>query len=163
MRLIARRLTAAAFAPFGTVSEAPPPVGKSRIGPAVNLRAEARTRLDWVLAEARALPMTTTIMERHLYSSQSFVPCDAAARWLVLVAPHTEGGGPDLARALAFVADGEQALTYAPDVWHHPLCALDRPARFALLTHYDDGPGDDEFVTLPDALEIVAPEIVTQA
>ena len=119
----------------------------------MNLRPDAATRLDWVLPAAHSLPLTTQVMERHRFSSQSFVPCDPDARWLVLVAPHAADGGPDLVRALAFVA-GDQALTYAPDVWHHPLCALDRPTRFALLTHLDDGPQDDEFVTLPTALEI---------
>jgi ureidoglycolate lyase len=156
MRLIARPLSAAAFAPFGRVSDAPGPDDRVRIGPAVNRRAHAATRLDWVLAEAKSLPLTTQVMERHRHSSQSFVPCDAGARWLVLVAPYGADGRPDLAAALAFVADGNQALTYAPDVWHHPLCALDRPARFALLTHLDDGPDDDEFFTLPVKLEIVA-------
>ena len=157
MRLTARPLTAEAFAPYGTVSPAPSSAGRVGIGPAVNLRGHAETQLEWVVARARSLPLTTDVLERHLHSSQSFLPCDADARWLVLVAPHAAGGGgPDLARAEAFVAGGDQALTYAPDVWHHPLLALDRPARFALLTHRDGGKQDDEFVTLPGAVEIVA-------
>ena len=84
-------------------------------------------------------------MERHAWSSQSFVPLDPA-RWLVLVAPHAAAGGPDMARAAAFVAGPGQGVTYGADVWHHGLTVLDAPARFAVFMWRDGTVGDEEFV-----------------
>jgi ureidoglycolate lyase len=86
------------------------------------------------------------VIERHRSSSQSFVPMEAG-RWLAIVAPHAmEGGGPDMARARAFLARPDQGITYGPDVWHHPFTVLDREARFAVLIWRDGTTGDEEFV-----------------
>ena len=46
-------------------------------------------------------------MERHEFSSQTFVPVDVV-RWLIVVAPHATQGGPDMAKARAFIANGQQ-------------------------------------------------------
>ena len=155
MRLTARPLTAAAFAPFGHVTDAAGLDARVALPGIANLRPAAAPRLGWFHAPASRLPLTTNVMERHRFSSQCFVP-EVDARWLLLVAPHAAGGGPDIALALAFVATGRQAITYAPNAWHHPLVALDRPARFAVLTFLDDSADDDEFVTLPATIEIDA-------
>ena len=147
-------LTAAAFAPFGEVAAAAGIDGRVALGGIANLRPAARPLLGWFHAAPRRLPLAATMMERHLLSSQCFVP-EAGACWLLLVAPHQAAGGPDMAAARAFVANGAQAVTYAPDVWHHPLVALGRPARFTVLTFLDGGADDEEFVTLPEPLEVL--------
>ena len=113
------------------------------------------------MARTAALPLRVVTMERHEHSSQSFVPA-GERRWLVLVAPHAEdGGGPDMARARCFLAGADQAITYRPNVWHHPLTVLDGPMAFAVLTFLDDGPGDEEFVPVRehvvDAAALQAP------
>jgi len=154
-RLIAEPLTVAAFAPFGTVASTPLPAEGRLVGPSDNLRPEARAELNWVIVAPQVLPFALAVMERHRYSSQSFLPCAPDARWLVVVAPHAAAGGPDMARAHAFVVGGDQAITYSPDTWHHPLTALDRPAPMALLTFRDGGADDDEFFTLPAPVLIV--------
>lgn len=154
-RLIARPLTAAAFAPFGHVTDAAGIDQRVALPGIANPRPAASPRLGWFHAPASRLPLTTNVMERHRFSSQCFVP-EADARWLLLVAPHAAAGGPDIAGALAFVATGGQAVTYAPDTWHHPLVALDRPAHFTVLTFLDDSADDDEFVTLASTIEIEA-------
>ena len=151
MRIELRPLNAADFAPFGTVSDAG---DQAEVGPIVGTRAGVGPRLRWNLAGVTTLPHRATVMERHRFSSQCFIPCDAGARWLVLVMPHAADGGPDPAGAIAFVADGRQALTYAPDVWHHPLTTIDVSARFAVLTHLDGVAEDTEFVTLPGVVEV---------
>ena len=91
------------------------------------------------------VPLISSTMERHPFSSQSFIPLDAGP-WLVAVAPHASGGGPDMAQARAFVARPDQGVTYAADVWHHPFTVLERPARFAVLMWKEGTPSDDEFV-----------------
>ncbi|MGK7871700.1 ureidoglycolate lyase, partial [Falsiroseomonas sp. E2-1-a20] len=87
----------------------------------------------------------STTMERHQYSSQSFVPMDAG-RWIAIVAPHGADGAPDMARAQAFIARADQGVTYGADVWHHPFTVIDRPGRFAVFMWKDGSAADDEFV-----------------
>jgi ureidoglycolate lyase len=146
MRLILEPLTAEAFAPFGDVLAAPADPGRVYIEAALdNRRAHARPSLSFSTREPAALPLASTTMERHRHSSQSFVPMEAG-RWLVLVAPHGADGGPDMARARAFLAAPDQGVTYGADVWHHPSTVFDRIARFAIFMWKDGGPEDDEFV-----------------
>jgi len=159
VRLTARPLTAAAFAPFGDVVTAAAVDGRVALPGIATLRPAAPPLLGWFHAAASRLPLTVTAMERHRLSSQCFVP-EAGASWLLLVAPHDAAGGPDMAAARAFVADDAQAATYAPDVWHHPLVALGRAARFTVLTFLDGSAEDEEFTTLPEPVEVlpVAPQ-----
>ncbi len=143
-------LTAAAFAPYGTVVDYATDEHRRRlIDELQNLRAEARPHLDFATVGGQRLPLTATVMERHRYSSQSFVPIDVA-RYLVVVAPHAPAGGPDMAAARVFAASGRQSITYRSDVWHHPLTPLDRDGIFAILTFRAGDSGDEEFVTLPE-------------
>src|SRR5438046_4391112 len=97
-------------------------------------------------------------MERHEFSSQSFLPLDVA-RWLVVVAPAGADGGPDPSRAVAFLAGPGQGVTYHAGTWHHPLTILDRPARFAVVMWRDGTSTDEEFGTLaaPVLIDIGAP------
>ena len=95
-------------------------------------------------------------MERHEFSSQSFVPMDAS-RYVIVVAPHAPGGGPDAGKARAFVVPGNVGITYHIDVWHHPIAVLDRPARFAVMMWRDGGPQDEEFVAVPEPFLVTLP------
>jgi ureidoglycolate lyase len=159
MRLTARPLTAEAFAPFGEVLEAPDGPGRAYFDRALaNLRPAASLSLSLVVKEPiAALPLRSTVMERHPFSSQSFIPQDAG-RWLVVVAPRAaDGGGPDMAHAQAFLARGDQGVTYGASVWHHPFSVLDRAARFAVVMWRDGTAGDDEFTEVP-AFEIHLPD-----
>jgi ureidoglycolate lyase len=88
-----------------------------------------------------ALPIP--ILERHPYTTQTFVPLQSNNRdkgngygYLVLVAPtlpnpHTKdgsGGLPDLGGLRAFVASADgQAVTYGAGTWHAPMVALGSP------------------------------------
>ncbi len=146
MRLTLEPLTAEAFAPFGEVLACPAGPGRVYTEAALsNRRAQAKPSLSFSTKEPTALPIASTTMERHLYSSQSFVPMDAG-RWLVLVAPHGADGGPDMTRARAFAAAPDQGVTYGADVWHHPSTVFDRTARFAIFMWKDGSSEDDEFV-----------------
>ena len=99
------------------------------------------------------MPLLATEMERHPWSSQTFVPLDVA-RWVVMVAPD-KGGAPDPERLTAFLATGDQAVSYAIDTWHHPLRVLDRPGRFVVLMWSTGTKADDEvWSTLPEPVSI---------
>ncbi|KAI1738967.1 ureidoglycolate hydrolase [Xylaria scruposa] len=88
-----------------------------------------------------------TVLERHPFTSQTFIPltADGTKRYLVVVAPTLDPTGedeslpaprdaglpgrglPDVRRLVAFVATGEQAVTYAAGTWHAPMIALGPP------------------------------------
>jgi ureidoglycolate lyase len=139
-------LTAEHFAPFGDVIAVPTVNGRHDAGAALSsARAQARPVLTLSQRDPVALPLLVRQMERHRFSSQSFIPL-APARFLVLVAPHAAAGGPDMAQARAFLGAPGQGVTYRADVWHHPMAVLDAPARFAVLMWQDDTADDEEFV-----------------
>lgn len=150
MDLIPQPLTRDAFAPFGDVIDVPDDPGRIYYDGALgNLRPEARASLSLSLkAETADRPLRSDYLERHEFSSQTFVPLDVG-RWLIVVAPHATGGGPDLSGMKAFLATGRQGVTYRPDTWHHGLTVLDRPGRFAVFMWLDGGKGDEEFVSVP--------------
>jgi ureidoglycolate lyase len=151
MILRAEPLTSAAFLPFGEVIEGPAIPGRTYFEDALaNLRPHARPSISLTVKhEASAMPLRSTTMERHEFSSQSFIPQEAG-RWLVIVAPHAKGGEPDMARARAFLAGPVQGVTFGADVWHHPFTILDAPARFVILMWRDGSKGDEEFAEVPE-------------
>jgi len=155
MIVFAEPLRADRFAPFGDVLEAPGAPGRLHFGAGLtNRRAGAAPSLAVAhVPPLAALPLVVTGMERHEFSSQSFLALDAA-RWLVIVAPKADGTGPDARRARAFLAGPRQGITYHADTWHHPLTVLDRAARFAVLIWLDNSKTDEEFVTLAEPFTV---------
>ena len=68
------------------------------------------------------LPFRLRLMERHLLSSQAFVPL-AGSTYLVAVAPPGPQPGTDAVRC--FAARDGTGINLHPGVWHHPLIALE--------------------------------------
>jgi ureidoglycolate lyase len=147
MDIHCQALTREAFAPFGDVIDIPDRDGRTYYEDALgNLRPAAHPSLSLSLkAETPDRPLRAELLERHEFSSQTFVPIDVQ-RWLIVVAPHAQQGGPDLAGVRAFIASGKQGVTYKPNTWHHGLTVLDRPGRFAVFMWRDGTEGDAEFV-----------------
>ena len=157
--LVATMLDEASFSPYGEV------IDRRSVRPdfAINAGTARRTSdlarvdaslrgghvaLSLVRASPRPLPLRLECMERHVRSSQAFVPLDAL-RWLVVVA--ARGRGPTAGRLRAFLASGEQGVNYARGTWHHPLIALDRECRFLVVDRVaDDGREDCEVWPLAD-------------
>ena len=161
-RLPIRPLSAAAFAPFGTVIELegarhyPINAGTTERFHALALtdtaEAGGRTGISLFRGQGFALPYRLRVMERHPHSSQAFIPlaCGADDRYLVVVAAP---GTLRLDGLRAFLARGFQGVQYARGVWHHPLIALDRSSDFVVVDRIADDHNCDE-VALVD--EIVA-------
>ena len=146
-------LTADAFRPFGAVLMAggSAPERHEYAGNIENHRDQAKANLTFIHASPK--PALIGAVERHAFSSQTFVPMNGV-RYLVGVCPPTADGGPDVERLIAFVADGKQAVNYDAGVWHSPLCVLDRPGMFTML-RFDDGSADDtELVKLGTPIEV---------
>jgi ureidoglycolate lyase len=157
MRLKIEPIDAATFMPFGQlIPPRAPGQGRQELFEELqNERASARPRLSMATVEPKALPLTAVQMERHVHSSQVFVPVDSAG-YLVVVAPHGADGMPDLGNIRAFSVPGDTGLNYRADTWHHPLSALERTGRFAILTFVDGTSADEEFVDLPQEVVIEA-------
>src|SRR5258708_12066127 len=103
MEISAGTLTAEAFARFGDVVEAPAHSGRAYFSTSLgNLRHAASPKL-WMLTKQPSpfLPLRIETLERHSFSSQTFVPIDIG-RWLVVVAPSGAPGDPDLPRPQPF-------------------------------------------------------------
>ncbi|MCS6911702.1 MAG: ureidoglycolate lyase [Myxococcales bacterium] len=167
----ARPLGIAEYAPYGDVivagrADAPTRLvnqGTARrtdhLAPVVNLRGQGAPLNVCVFrcAPWRDFPLALRLLERHPWSTQVFLPM-GARRYLVVVALGNEA--PDLGTLAAFVAQGNQGLSYRPGVWHHPIVALDAEADFASLVHEDGSaadcqevhfaPGEEPLVQLPD-------------
>jgi ureidoglycolate lyase len=149
MTIVAKPLNAEEFAPYGDVLAPPADFGRLYFDQGLrSTRPGARPSLS--VSHARFLPspnLEAKVMERHEFSSQSFLPLDVS-RWLVVVAPAGADGGPDGSRAVAFLAGPGQGVTYHAGTWHHPLTILDRPGRFAVVMWRDGTQTDEEFRTL---------------
>lgn len=148
--LAARPLTPEAFARYGEVLRVPDTIGtRTAFDTGLRtLRPEVPASLSLILpAPSLARPVQVGIIERHRWTSQSFLPL-APTRWLVVVAPDATGGGPDLAAAEAFLPEPGQGITLHPGAWHAPLTVLDTPAPFAILMWRDYGPDDEEVMEI---------------
>ena len=147
MSIVPRPLTAEAFAPYGDVLTTPAEAGRLYFEQGLgNGRPAAHPSLSMINRTSFAsLPLEANLMERHEFSSQSFVPLEVG-RWLILVCPHAAAGGPEMSRAEAFIAGPHQGVTYRMNTWHHGLTVLDRSARFAVFMWRDGSKGDEEFV-----------------
>jgi ureidoglycolate lyase len=152
-------ISEAAFAPFGQLLLSPPRGGSRRdlIEELQNLRPSGRPRLSLATVAPKPLPLLATEMERHVHSSQAFVPIDCAS-YLVLVARHGADDLPDLATLRAFRVPGDIGINYSADTWHHPLSALEREAQFVVLTFVDGTETDEQFVPLPEPVVIGTPQ-----
>jgi ureidoglycolate lyase len=147
MEIRARALSAEAFAPYGDVVEAPAHSGRAYFATSLgNLRPAAEPKL-WMLTKQPSpfLPLTIEALERHAFSSQTFVPIDIG-RWLVVVAPSDEQGRPDVSRAQAFLPSPHQGVSYRPNVWHSGLHVFDNAARLTVFMWLDGTAADEEIV-----------------
>ena len=160
--LIARPLTAVAFAPFGDVIETAGVTPRlinngfaERFDDLARIDAGqggGRAGLSLFAAKPRAAPVALDLMERHPLGSQAFVPLSAAP-FLIVVAPIGDHVALDALQA--FVTDGRQGCNYRAGVWHHPLLAL-VPQSFLVVDRHGPGANLDER-PLPGAVHVVLP------
>ena len=130
-RLAIEPLTKDGFAPFGTVIERDGAEIRM-INEGTTTRFHALSGVDVATGGGTAIlsifagtpwpvPVEISMMERHPLGSQAFMPL-SDHDWLVVVAPtNGDDTAPDFAGLRCFHARGDQGVSYAPDVWHHPL------------------------------------------
>lgn len=147
--LIARPLTADAFAPYGEVLDAAGApdrlINAGRCG-----RWHDRARLDFADARAGisvfrselfALPFAFDLVERHPEGSQAFI-CMSDDPFLVVVADDDDGtpGRPE-----AFLTSGAQAVNIRRNTWHGVLTPLGGPGLFAVVDRIGTTPNLQEY------------------
>ena len=137
-------LTPQSFAPFGDVLDA---TGDHRlINQGQCRRHHNRATLDFTTAqpgisifhaEARTLPYTLTMIERHPLGSQAFIPMTQHP-FLIITAtdPHS--------KPRAFLTNGAQGINLATGSWHGVLTPLTAPGLFAVVDRIGDGQNLEE-------------------
>jgi len=151
-------LSAEAFSPFGDVVSRPTGERRRYLPTMLDCADEARSCSLWISGAAALgqLPLRATTLERHPFSAQTFVPL-GSTRYLAVVCATTPEGGPDLATLRGFIAGPDQIVTYARNVWHHPMTVLDAPMEFAVAMGVTGQQNDDVFFALDVAVTIVMP------
>lgn len=150
--IIARPLTRAAFAPFGTIIDKaqggarPMNAGWARRFhdlAAIEVAGEdARVVIGLVEAEPYPIPLNLSLVERHPLGAQAFVPLSAAP-FLVVVCPD-EAGRPG--QPQAFITAPNQGVCYARGTWHGVLTPFGAPQEFVVIDRAGPGVNLEEYV-----------------
>ena len=162
-QIIAEPLNMDTFSEFGEVIQSPPEAGRDFFNEQLE-NARTGARMDLSIATIKPvdkLPLHATVMERHPFSSQTFLPL-RASRYFVVVAPDSSDGSPDLARVRAFVAGARQGITYRRGVWHHGMTVLDETTEMAVIMWCDGSSGDEEFLEIDAPFDVVLPTDTTE-
>ena len=138
-------LTPEAFAPFGDVLDA---TGDFRLineglcrrhhdRAALDFGKDGRAGLSIFQAEARTLPYSFDLIERHSDGSQAFIPMTGHP-FLVIVAPDLQ------AEPRAFLTNGVQGINLHRGTWHGVLTPLSAPGLFAVIDRIGGTPNLEE-------------------
>ncbi|MBO9409989.1 MULTISPECIES: ureidoglycolate lyase [unclassified Ruegeria] len=148
MQIVARPLTAQAFAPYGDVIEAAGQPDKiinqgqcGRFNDRAQMDfADGRAGISLFNANPRAFPYVLDMVERHPEGSQAFIPMTHQP-FLVVVAPDANGmpGQP-----VAFLTSPGQAVNYRRGTWHGVLTPLHGPGLFAVVDRIGAGANLEE-------------------
>jgi len=151
-------LTQDLFAPFGQVIMADKglPEYNAWAGKLENLRAEATLNITYMSMAPSVYPAPVTVLERHPFSHQMFVPLEGT-KHLVVVCPSLQNGQPDLARIQSFHAAGGQTVIYSANVWHAPRTVLIEPGAFIMLRWDAKTNQDTELFSLEMPFEVAFP------
>lgn len=139
-RIKCRQLTAQDFSSFGQV------IDPNRVEPetinegtskrysdlaVLDLNVDAvKPKISVYVSSARRFPLPIEKLERHVQSSQVFIPL-GMQRFALVVA--LGGDNPDPASVTAFVTSPGQSICLHRGTWHHSLIALGDDDRFAVI------------------------------
>ncbi|CAG8519657.1 10792_t:CDS:2 [Paraglomus brasilianum] len=143
----------------------------NHIAKAANFRQSAITQDGKLISKAEQniclyhcqptteFPFKLKLLERHLYSSQAFIPLDGSSEgYLVIVCLNGQDDKPDLSTLRAFVGSSKQGINYFPGVWHHPMIALKQVTDFVCLVHESGVTEEDcEEIAIDDNITIKLP------
>ena len=135
----AQPLTREAFAPFGdvididTANHYPINGGKAEryhdLATAVATGENARVLISIVRGTPYEFPLKLTMVERHPFGSQAFVPM--VPRPFVVVVAHDENGKPG--EPHAFLTHPGQGVNYPANAWHGVLTPIGETQDFLVV------------------------------
>lgn len=149
MRLQLAPLTQEAFAPYGQVLMAQDSAPERIEWAALvdNRRPEANANITYMSLEPESYPVRITMLERHPFSNQMFVPLNGT-NYLVLICPSYQDGSPNFAASKAFHATGQQTVNYNVGIWHAPRLVLNDQGSFIMMRWDTKSAEDTEFLSL---------------
>ena len=138
-------LTREAFAPFGDVIEMEG-AHSFAINNGMCMRfhdlakvettgENARTLVSLLRGKPYELPLTLTMVERHPFGSQAFVPLSSHP--FLVVAAHDGPDGPS--EPVAFLTEPGQGINIHRNVWHGILTPLHAESDFVVIDRGGDG------------------------
>ncbi len=137
--LTARPLTREAFSPFGDVLDTDWPnhyaINSGRceryhdLATAEAAGTDARVILSIFRGTPYDVPLRLSMMERHPFGSQAFMPL--SPRPFLLVVAHDDGGRPGLPHA--FVTAPGQGVNYPRNLWHAVLTPIGQAQDFLVV------------------------------
>lgn len=150
-KILAEPLTREAFAEFGEVldteggSHYPINGGKTeRYHDLARVEAggpNARVLISIFKGTPYVFPMKLTMVERHPFGSQAFMPLER--RPFVVVVCHDGENGPGTPHA--FVTEPGQGVSYPRNTWHGVLTPFNEPQDFLVVDRGGDGSNVEEF------------------
>jgi len=152
LRLVAQPLTYDAFSSFGQVLEIEGayhyPINGGRAERFHDLALvettgeNARPLISIVRGQPYTLPLHLTLVERHPFGSQAFMPLSPRP-FLVIVAPDLGDRPGD---PLAFLTAPGQGINIGRNVWHGVLTPLDAESDFVVIDRGGEGSNLEEYI-----------------
>lgn len=163
MTITAKKLTRDAFEPFGEIIETDGAEsflingGKcTRFHDLARVEAEgpnAHVLINIFRGQPYAFPLTLSLVERHPFGSQAFVPLGGKPFLVAVCHDTVEGPG----KPEAFVTAPGQGVNYARNVWHGVLTPIGSEQDFLVVDRGGDGSNLEEH-TFEVPYEINLPE-----
>lgn len=152
-------LTPEAFAPFGQVialPSAPVDPQKAQLFKRVGeLQFDGGLpSVDFLYSPPRA-QLRIDGMERHLNSTQAFIPLRPYP-FIVVVSPTDAGTSEQLdhTSAQAFITDGRSGVNIGVGIWHYPMIPVDAAQEFCVVHRAFDQGLHGEFVKFRDGVTV---------
>ena len=82
------------------------------------------------VAKKRTFPLHISMLEKHPFFSQAFIPRSSEAFLVVVALGEDE---PDLNTLKVFITNGNQGVHYKRGVWHFPLISLKEDEQFIVI------------------------------
>lgn len=86
------------------------------------------------VAKNREFPLRISMLEKHPYFSQTFMPRSCEPFLVVIALGENE---PDISTLKAFITNGNQGVHYNRGIWHFPLISLKNNEQFIVIDRTD--------------------------
>ena len=89
-----------------------------------------QTSVHIFVAKKRQFPLQITMLEKHPFFSQTFIP-RGNTPFIIVVSPPAEE--PIIENIRVFISNGDQGISYSRGVWHFPLISINDNSQFIVI------------------------------